>query len=155
MKKKVIILATITTLFLSGCGSIINGKTQNMSINTTPDTATISLLSANGSLITKSKGTLFYNLNRSNGYFDGADYNLKIDADGYTTQVVPLVSSASGWYIAGNIALGGLIGWLIVDPATGGMWTLEAKNGQDIENLNVVLLENATDKMMGNAVKVN
>ena len=31
---------------------------------------------------------------------------------------------------------------------------MEAKNGQDIENLNVVLLENATDKMMADAVKV-
>ncbi|MGR5309558.1 hypothetical protein ACPV34_06780 [Photobacterium damselae] len=154
MKKTAIVLATVSCLLLSGCGSIINGSTQNMSVKTTPENATISLLSSNGTLIAKSKGSLFYNLKRSDGFFNGADYNLKIDAAGYNTQVIPLVSSASGWYIAGNIVLGGFVGWLIVDPATGGMWTLEAKNGQDIENLNVVLLENATDEMMGKAVKI-
>lgn len=29
-----------------------------------------------------------------------------------------------GWYLVGNIFIGGLIGWLIVDPLTGAMWTL-------------------------------
>ncbi len=29
--------------------------------------------------------------------------------------------------LGGNILFGGLIGWLIVDPATGAMWTLVPK----------------------------
>ena len=29
-----------------------------------------------------------------------------------------------GWYI-GNIVFGGLIGWLVVDPASGAMWKLQ------------------------------
>jgi len=33
-----------------------------------------------------------------------------------------------GWYIAGNILVGGLIGWFIVDPITGAMWNLEPEN---------------------------
>lgn len=153
MKK--IVLTLLVSSLLVGCGSIINGSTQSMSVQVTPSTASISLLSSNGSLIAKSQGTLFYSLKRSNGFFDGADYNLKVNAKGYNTQVIPLISSPNGWYLAGNILLGGFIGWLIVDPATGGMWTISAKNGQDIENLNVILLENATDEMMGNAIKVN
>jgi hypothetical protein len=29
-----------------------------------------------------------------------------------------------GWYLVGNFFFGGLIGWLIIDPLTGAMWTL-------------------------------
>lgn len=59
----------------------------------------------------------------------------------------------NGWYLAGNILLGGLIGWIIVDPITGGMWTLspeeislnlKVKAAQVLpsgEGLHVVLLE--------------
>ena len=31
----------------------------------------------------------------------------------------------SGWYAGGNLFFGGLIGYLIVDPMTGAMWTLK------------------------------
>ena len=31
----------------------------------------------------------------------------------------------NGWYLAGNFIFGGLLGWLIVDPATGAMWNLK------------------------------
>ncbi|MFB9137602.1 hypothetical protein ACFSJQ_21315 [Vibrio olivae] len=49
----------------------------------------------------------------------------------------------------------GIISAIIVDPATGGMWTLKAKNGQDIDSLKVILLENATDEQMTEATKIN
>ncbi len=61
--------ALIFSLILSGCGSIINGTTQSMSIQTTPNAANIQLLAANGSVIKESKGSLFYELKRSNGFF--------------------------------------------------------------------------------------
>ncbi len=88
-------------------------------------------------------------------FFSSANYNLKVTKNGYQEQVIPITASPSGWYMAGNIMLGGFIGWLIVDPATGGMWALSAKNGQDIENLNVTLLENTSDEMMSKATKLN
>ncbi|KAB7689054.1 hypothetical protein GBN24_11945 [Plesiomonas shigelloides] len=153
--KKLVVAALVGSFLVSGCGSIINGSSQNMSVQAVPSSAKIQLISSNGSIISESNGSLFYNLKRSNGFFSGASYNIKVTEDGYQEQVIPLVSSASGWYLAGNIALGGFIGWLIVDPATGGMWALEAKNGQDIENLKVILLENASDKMMAKAKKIS
>ncbi len=153
--KQVSLVALACAVALSGCGSIINGSTQNMSVQTTPSNANISLLSSSGALITQSQGSLFYNLKRSDGFFNGANYNLKIEADGYNTQIIPLTSSASGWYLAGNILLGGLIGWLIVDPATGGMWAIEAENTMDIENLKVVLLKDVDEAMMDKAIKIS
>ena len=32
-----------------------------------------------------------------------------------------------GWYLVGNFFMGGLIGYLIIDPLTGAMWNLTPK----------------------------
>ena len=154
--KKSILLLTLTAILMTGCGSIINGSTQNMSIQAQPASANIQLLSSNGATIYESTGTLFYDLKRKKGFFQGANYNLKISALGYEPQIIPITSSVNGWYLAGNLLFGGvsLIGWLIVDPATGGMWALEAHNGQDIESLKVILKKDATLDQLSSAKKV-
>jgi hypothetical protein len=36
-----------------------------------------------------------------------------------------LFSTVDGWYVAGNLFLGGLIGWLVIDPASGAMWKID------------------------------
>jgi hypothetical protein len=62
-------------------------------------------------------------LNRSAGYFKGGSYTIRISKDGYRDQNLQIQSSINGWYI-GNIIFGGLIGWVIVDPITGAMYSL-------------------------------
>jgi hypothetical protein len=44
--------------------------------------------------------------------------------EGFEEQTVTVDTKVGGWYI-GNFLFGGLIGLLIVDPATGAMWTLD------------------------------
>jgi hypothetical protein len=46
--------------------------------------------------------------------------------NGYDTKTVPVEFKLDGWYF-GNILLGGLIGMLIIDPATGAMYKLETE----------------------------
>jgi hypothetical protein len=52
---------------------------------------------------------------------------------GYTDKNITINTKVNGWYIAGNIIFGGLIGWIVVDPLTGAMWTL------DTNKLNVTM----------------
>jgi hypothetical protein len=59
--------------------------------------------------------------------------------EGYATQSTEIKSALNGWYI-GNILFGGVIGLLIVDPASGTMWTL------DNRDINLIL-----EKKMANA----
>lgn len=63
-------------------------------------------------------------LERGAGYFKSARYNVIIEKDGYNSRQLMIDGSPNGWYIGGNFIFGGLIGWLIVDPLTGAMWTL-------------------------------
>ena len=71
-------------------------------------------------------------LKASNGFFSKAEYQLRLSAPGYDERIIPITFSLDGWYF-GNILFGGLIGMLIVDPATGAMWKI------DTEYINVTL----------------
>ncbi len=62
-------------------------------------------------------------LNASAGFFSGENYTVDLQKDGYSPQTLTVASGLDGWYV-GNILFGGLIGLLIIDPATGAMWKL-------------------------------
>ena len=51
------------------------------------------------------------------------EYKITFTKDGYTQKVVNISAELDGWYI-GNIMLGGIIGMLIVDPASGAMYKI-------------------------------
>jgi hypothetical protein len=66
-------------------------------------------------------------LNRSHGYFSGEDYKLVFEEAGCYPYEMHVMSTVDGWYF-GNILFGGLIGIIIVDPATGDMYTLAPRD---------------------------
>lgn len=65
-------------------------------------------------------------LKASEGYFKKASYQVKFTKEGYEEKVIPLTCKVDGWYF-GNIVFGGLIGFLIVDPATGAMYKFDTE----------------------------
>src|SRR5439155_13574267 len=62
-------------------------------------------------------------LSASAGYFKPAKYTMEVALNGYNVGKGSVTAGMNGWY-AGNIIFGGLIGLLIVDPATGAMFKL-------------------------------
>ena len=65
-------------------------------------------------------------LKAGSGFFGKARYQVKFEKPGYESRTVPVEFKLDGWYF-GNILIGGLIGMLIVDPATGAMYKLETE----------------------------
>ena len=65
-------------------------------------------------------------LKAGSGFFGKARYQVTYTKNGYETKTVPVEFKLDGWYF-GNILLGGLIGMLIIDPATGAMYKLETE----------------------------
>ncbi|MEM8017554.1 hypothetical protein Q4R00_18140, partial [Morganella morganii] len=64
-------------------------------------------------------------LQKSTGnYFGKKQYEVTLSKEDSKPVTLPLKANANGWYVGGNIIFGGLIGWLIVDPFNGGMYTL-------------------------------
>ncbi len=77
-----------------------------------------------GALVANGRTPFTAMLAKSTGFFQGAKYRVVLELPGYQASEALIDTSVNGWYIAGNIVFGGLIGWLIVDPATGAMWSL-------------------------------
>lgn len=141
--KKISLLCGVVVLSLSGCASIISGKTQTMTFQSTPELSDITILNRDGKKIHVGKAPVTVSLNRGAGFFVPERYTVIFEKDGYEKKEIKVTSSMNGWYI-GNILFGGIIGLLIIDPATGAMYSLSTKD------TNVVLNDLNKEKLQAN-----
>ena len=112
-------------LALGACATIVGQPTQTVPITSTPNEASIVIVDEAGLEVFKGKAPAFATLQKSTGkYWGKKAYTVTVSMDGYKDQVIHLTASPTGWYIAGNLLFGGLIGWFVVDPFNGNMYTL-------------------------------
>lgn len=149
---------------ISGCATIVGDKRQNVSINSSPDEAEVTIKNQGGTVVERGETPMTITLDKSAGYFDGEEYTLEFKKEGYQSKMMTISAHPNGWYLAGNLLFGGLIGWFIVDPATGAMWTLspdeleaelgDAENQASGSHIRVVLLEDVPEKLRDDMEKV-
>ncbi len=114
----------VLTVFI-GCASIIGKSSpEPLNVRSTPDQARVVITDEGGVKIFEGKTPTILSLEKKRGFFSGKKYNVTLSKDGFKDKNVVVDTQVGGWYIGGNLLFGGLIGWLIVDPATGAMWTL-------------------------------
>ncbi len=105
-------LGALGAILLSGCSSIIEGRSQEININTTPPAATCTLTRHDETIgtVTPTPGSI---------YIEKTKYDIMITCKkkGYETATYLNHSGAAGATV-GNIILGGGIGWAI-DSAAG------------------------------------
>jgi len=144
-------------------------KTQLMGINSTPSEAIVKITDEKGMDIFAGKTPTTVTLQKADGsYWGGKSYFVRISKEGYETQNIPIISSANGWYIAGNLVFGGLIGWFIVDPLTGAMYNLSpeqinASLGTKVShnntttdgNISIILLEDVPIRLRQKMTRIN
>ena len=58
------------------------------------------------------------------GFFAKESYTISLQLNGYKTKTITVECKLNSWYF-GNILIGGLLGFLIIDPATGAMYKLD------------------------------
>ncbi|TVR51256.1 MAG: hypothetical protein EA426_20110 [Spirochaetaceae bacterium] len=124
--RRVGVVAACGVIFvLSGCASIVSGASQDVVVRTSPENARVTVYDSAQMVVLNATTPTRVTLDRGDGFFRGARYRIEIEKDGYRPHSVSITSSINaGWYLLGNIVVGGWIGWLIVDPITGAMWTL-------------------------------
>lgn len=142
MKKLITASLIATSLTMTGCASIISGSTQTLTFKSVPEQASISITNKSGEKVHTGVTPATVTLKRGNGFFKPAAYDVTFKKEGFQAKTIQVTGTVNGWYIA-NIIFGGLIGLLIVDPATGAMYTL---NPNDI---NAVLEENQSASQKG------
>jgi hypothetical protein len=135
------------SLFAGGCASIVHNGNRAITINSDPPGATASVRKTGGDItdvVAVEKTPCTVSLDPKKSYFKGQSYTLRLELAGYQPTEVELKPSMSGWYW-GNLLLGGLIGMLAVDPATGAMWNIEPeKIERKLSNGQSALIKNQT-----------
>ncbi|MBP8985511.1 MAG: SHOCT domain-containing protein [Peptococcia bacterium] len=124
MRKALCFLCLVPFLLCVGCASIVSKSQYPVTINSSPGEATVTVKNKSGMEIHKAITPTTVTLSASAGFFSPASYTVDFRKEGYYSSSASMAATVDGWYIA-NILFGGLIGWIIVDPATGAMWKLD------------------------------
>ena len=113
MSWKRLSFAGFALVLLPGCGAILHGSRQNISVQSSPAGASISTSPASGSFTTPTNLVL----ERKNSYV------LNFSNPGYTTATFNIQNNISVGVVVADILLTGLVG-VIVDAATGSWYNL-------------------------------
>ena len=120
------IFVFITLLLINGCATIFGwGGEESVNILSTPDQANVHITDQDTLIVFDGTTPAIASLKKYNGYFSGKTYTIKISKEGYSDKVIIIDTQTNGWYLGGNLVFGGLIGWFLVDPLTGAMWTFD------------------------------
>lgn len=127
MKTRIVFVSLLTVpLLFTGCASILDSGPKTVQINSKPEGAKVTITNRAGKEVAVQTTPATVTLERAAGFFQGEDYTLHFEAAGYYPYDAHVQSDLDGWYL-GNIFFGGLIGMVIVDPATGDMFTLSPR----------------------------
>ena len=126
IKKLISLVLSGIMLFASSCASIVSKSNYPITISSAPSEAKIVIKDKKDVEIYSGQTPASLKLKAGSGFFGKAHYQVTFTKDGYQSKTVPIVFKLDGWYF-GNILIGGLIGMLIVDPATGAMYKLDTE----------------------------
>lgn len=123
IKLSISLLLYMCTVMFTDCASIVSKSQYLVTISSNPSGATYTIKNKRGADIQKGTTPATVILSAKAGFFNPASYSFQFEKKGYLPAATSLSAGMDGWYV-GNILFGGLIGILIVDPATGAMWKL-------------------------------
>ena len=151
-------------IVLVSCASIVSKSQYPVTITSDPDGADITIVDENGMTIHTGTTPTTVTLS-TGGNYKGKDYTVTFLKPGYEKYQLKLQRGIDGWYVGGNFLLGGLIGWLIVDPITGAMWTLPkevtatlipltAHNGP-FDSINFTTVDQLSPELTNKLIRIN
>lgn len=162
---KIATLLLIVSMLFSNCATIVSKSTYPVSIYTNPRGGQVSITNKKGKEIYKGTSPSVVKLKSGDGFFSRAEYQVTLSSPGYVDKIIPVTFKLNGWYF-GNIVFGGLIGMIIVDPASGAMWRID-KYADDINEtlikstvsiteptLQIMDIKNIPENMKQNLVRV-
>ena len=137
----------------TGCATIMHGDRQSVSIVSGKENTKIKVVDEAGNVVSEGTNSLTVALKRGKEMFKGNNYKIVAES-GSDKQEILLESGVNGAYVVGNFFLGGFIGWVIVDPASGAMWTIKTPDGQPAKEIKIMTVDKVPESVMEKAEKV-
>jgi hypothetical protein len=122
--KTLLVICTVT--LTTGCASIVSKSNWPFSVDSNPEGAKVIITNKKGKEVFVGKTPAAMKLKSGAGFFSKESYSVELIMNGYESKKINVECKVNGWYF-GNFLIGGLIGLLIVDPATGAMYKLDSK----------------------------
>ncbi|MDO4698013.1 MAG: hypothetical protein Q4A60_04970 [Pasteurellaceae bacterium] len=154
--KRIAIIASMATI--TGCASIVSNSQYQVAIQSEPSGAEFTVVDRNNKIVHAGKTPKVIKLKSGAGYFKAAVYEITFIKKGYPTHKMTLKATLDGWYF-GNFAIGGPLGLLVIDPATGAMYKLpqnvEVNLRQPTSNLTIRSFDSLSDEEKSRLIAVN
>jgi len=119
MRTALALVGILAALSATGCASVFNESDCSVTITSDPSGVPIRVRDGHGRTVHRGETPFTVTLPANDGYLSGMDYTLEGPHGGMAF----MDSNIDGWYW-GNALFGWVVGWLIVDPITGDMWSL-------------------------------
>jgi hypothetical protein len=116
----------LSVTILTGCASIVSKSSWPITVDSNPSGANVSITNKVGKEVYQGKTPASMKLKSGSGFFGKESYTVAYSLNGYESKKVTVDCKVNGWYF-GNLLIGGVIGMLIVDPATGAMYKLDSE----------------------------
>ena len=160
MKIKALV-AGIALATLSGCSSIVSDSNYAVAINSVPTGAQFVVTNKAGQSVQSGVTPSTITLRAGAGFFQGETYTVTMKKEGFSDKLYTLDSTIDGWYF-GNILIGGLVGLLVVDPATGAMFklpnrldvSLDKSDSEQASTLTITTIDNLTDAEKSKLIRI-
>ncbi len=121
---RLLLIALLSLTLLPSCATILSDSDYPVVFDTDPSGGDLTIRNEEGKKVFKGSAPVTLTLPAGNGSFDGQTYEVEASMAGYEPVNATFDTKLDGWYF-GNILFGGLLGILIIDPATGAMWRLD------------------------------
>jgi len=119
------LLVALIVIALCGCATIMHGSMQSVNFKSTPSDAQVKVYDSENIEVQSGTTPCSLKLDRGAGFFKKARYKIEISKPGYATKELYVSGQMGvGWYLIGNLFSWDLLGYVVIDPASGAMWSL-------------------------------
>lgn len=157
-----LVIGLVPTM-LVGCASIVSKSKYPVLVSSEPVGANIIIKNSRGETVFTGETPASVTLKAGAGYFKGENYTVLFKKQGFVDNTANIKRGLDSWYVFGNLMFGSTIGWLIVDPLTGAMWTLKDLNvslvpqasAENTGSIKIVTLDSIPDNLRSEMVRIN
>ena len=113
-------IVMVGTMLVGGCATIIDGRTADVSLESVPSEAAVTVHDHDGDVVARTITPGTVSLKRGRTWLRPAKYEAVFEKEGYASAHAPIETTLNPW-VLGNIIIGGGAG-AVVDGVTGALW---------------------------------
>jgi hypothetical protein len=160
---KRIFLIVVLIAFITGCATIVSKSKYPVNITSNPENIEFTVVNKAGTEVYSGKTPDVVKLDAGAGFMTGENYIVTFTLSDGSEKKATIQRGVDNWYIFGNIFIGGLLGWIIIDPATGAMWELDdlhaelgdAGNASNTVKIQVLTYDSLPEHLKERLVRIN